>query len=379
MSGLAPDYSEIVPNFEFKGEFIQAIPYYLGHINDTHAASFRKPDGKVQRYILQRINHYVFKKPEEVMENIAAVTEHLRRKIIAAGGDPYREALTLIPAVDGGAYYRTDSGDYWRAYLFIEGAQTYQIPKSAYHVYNAGRAFGNFQQLLADFSVTRLHETIPDFHHTKKRFDTFVGVVEADACNRARYVKDEIEFILQRADETPVIVDLIERGELPVRVTHNDTKFNNVMIDDRTGDGICVIDLDTVMPGSSLYDFGDAIRSIANTAAEDERDLMKVHFDPEIFEQFTRGYLEAVRGALTQTEYENLAFSSRLITQECGMRFLTDYLSGDVYFRTQRENHNLDRCRTQFKLVREMEDVFGSMLKIVGEFKKRVGFDRKQV
>jgi Ser/Thr protein kinase RdoA (MazF antagonist) len=369
-----PVYSEIVPNFDFEGDFIQALPYNLGHINDTHTAYYRRRDGRVQRFILQRINHYVFKKPEEVMENIAAITEYQRSKISAAGGDPGREALTLIPTRDGGAFYRTDGGDYWRVYHFIEGAQTYQIPESARHVISAGRAFGNFQHLLRDFPVGQLHETIPDFHHTMKRFDTFVGVVESDTCNRARSAKDEIQFVLDRAEETSVVINLIERGELPVRVTHNDTKFNNVMIDDRTGEGVCVIDLDTVMPGASLYDFGDAIRSIANTAEEDERDLSKVRFDLDVFAHYTRGYLEAMGQALTPAEYENLAFSSRLMTLECGMRFLADYLSGDVYFRIQRADQNLDRCRTQFKLVREMEEKFESMLKIVEVCRIDVGF-----
>jgi len=366
--GPEPNFTGVVPNFSFGGQFMYAEPYGFGHINDTYAAYFRKADGTEHRYIMQRINHDVFKHPEELMINIEAVTTHLRRKIAAAGGNPDRETLTLIPTRDGVSFHRTDSGYYWRAYIFIENALTYQIPESLDHVYNAARAYGNFQQLLGDFPVDQLYETIPDFHHTKKRFVTFLKVVDEDKHNRAQDVKDEIEFVMQRAGETSIVVDLIGKGELPVRVTHNDTKYNNVMIDDETGEGVCVIDLDTVMPGSLLYDFGDAIRSITNTAEEDERDLYKVQFSLETFERYTQGYLEATHEALTPAEIEHLAFSARLMTLECGMRFLTDHLNGDVYFRTHRANHNLDRCRTQFKMVQDMEEKFDLMTKIIERY-----------
>jgi Ser/Thr protein kinase RdoA (MazF antagonist) len=360
-----PDFPTIVPHFKFEGEFLQAEPSGFGHINDTYVAYFRLADGSIRRYIMQRINHFVFKKPEVLMANIAAVIAHLRRKIIAAGGNPDRETLTLIPSTDGAAFHRTNGGFYWRAYLFIENAYTYQIPESLDHVYNAGRAFGNFQQLLSDFPVHQLYETIPDFHHTVKRFETFISVVEEDKYNRAQDVKDEINFIMRRAGETSLLVDMIEQGELPVRVTHNDTKYNNVMIDDETGEGICIIDLDTVMPGSYLYDFGDAIRSITNTGEEDNPDLSRVNFNLETFEKFTQGYLDVTRDTLTRTEIDNLAFSAKLITIEQGMRFLTDHLVGDIYYRIHRENHNLDRCRTQFKLVNDMEEVYDMMKKII--------------
>ena len=360
-----PVFSKIVPHFMFEGAFFKAESYGFGHINDTYAAYFRQEDGSTRRYILQRINHYVFKKPDELMSNISAITTHLQEKIVQSGGDPARETLTLIPTRDGGTFHQTDSGDTWRAYIFIENALTYQIPQNPQHVYNAARAYGNFQQLLSDFPATQLYESIPGFHNTAHRFETFVKVVEKDEHNRAQAVIDEIEFVMQRAEEMPVFVDLIEQGELPMRVTHNDTKFNNVMIDDQTGEGICVIDLDTVMPGSLLYDFGDAIRSITNTADEDERDLSIVHFSLEIFERYTRGYLDATRHSLTTMEINQLAFSARLMTLECGLRFLADHIEGDVYFRTKRKDHNLDRCRTQFKLVEEMEAQFDQMSGIV--------------
>ncbi|MEA3440036.1 MAG: aminoglycoside phosphotransferase family protein [Chloroflexota bacterium] len=364
-----PNFIEVVPNFSFGGQFMYAEPYGFGHINDTYAAYFRKADGTEHRYIMQRINHEVFKHPEELMANIEAITTHLRRKIAAAGGNPDRETLTLIPTTEGDSFYRTDNGYYWRAYIFIENALTYQIPESLDHIYNAARAYGNFQQLLDDFPVDQLYETIPYFHHTAKRFETFLKVVDEDKHNRAQEVKNEIDFVLQRADETSVVVNLIEKGELPVRVTHNDTKYNNVMIDDDSGEGVCVIDLDTVMPGSSLYDFGDAIRSITNTAEEDEPDLSKVHFSLETFERYTLGYLEATCDALTPAEIEHMAFSARLMTFECGMRFLTDHLNGDVYYKIQRKNHNLDRCRTQFKLVNDMERDHEKMENIVERYR----------
>ncbi|MBC8508814.1 MAG: aminoglycoside phosphotransferase family protein [Chloroflexi bacterium] len=350
-----PNFPNIIRRFRFEGELFRAEPYGSGHINDTYVAYFRKADGGTHRYILHRINHFVFKKPEELMENIAAVTAHLRRKVIEAGGDPDRETLTLIPVQNGDNFIRTKGGEYWRAYHFIENANTYQIPESSQHVYNAARAYGNFQEMLGDFPAIQLYETIPDFHNTLLRFENFLHIVKKDPNNRAHKVKEEIDFVLQRADQTGILVNLIEEGKLPIRVTHNDTKFNNVMIDDETGDGICVIDLDTVMPGSLLYDFGDAIRSIANTADEDERDLSIVNFSLETFAFFTRGYLDTMLDTLTQTEIHYLSFSANLMTLECGLRFLTDHLAGDVYYRIKRENHNLDRCRTQFKLVEEME------------------------
>jgi len=363
-----PDFSKIIPHFKLSGEFLRADPYGFGHINDTYAAYFRQLDGTICRFLMQRINHFVFKNPVELMSNISAVTAHLRAKIDATGGNSERETLTLVPTKNDELFHLSEGGYYWRTYIFIEHARTYQIPKSPQHVYNAAWAYGNFQQLLNDFSVDQLYETIPDFHNTTKRYHSFLIAVEEDSKNRARGVKNEIDFVLHRSVKIPALVDLITQGRLPLRVTHNDTKYNNIMIDDETGEGICVIDLDTVMPGSLLYDFGDAIRSITNIAEEDEIDLSRVHFSFEAFKKYTEGYLEATRETITPVELEYLPLSAQLMTLECGIRFLADHLSGDVYFRTNRENQNLDRCRTQFKMVLEMEQKMDQMIKFVSDY-----------
>ena len=362
---MNPDFSEIASQFCFRGDLLTAEPLRSGHINDSYAVVFRAPGNEPHRYLLQRINHHVFPSPERLMQNIEGITEHIRNKVRAAGGDPDREALTLVRTVLGGVLHRTLGGEYWRAALFIEGAQTYESARSLDQVYSAAQAFGFFQRMVSDFPAEKLHETIPDFHHTPKRFKAFVEAVQRDAQNRAHAVQAEIQFVEQRAAETSVLIDSLEAGILPQRVTHNDTKFDNVMIDDETGQGICVIDLDTVMPGLSLYDFGDAVRSGANTAAEDERDISLVTVDLDIFEQLTAGYLDAAGEFLTAAEIETLAFSARLMTFECGMRFLTDHLDGDRYFRIHHPDHNLDRCRTQFKMVRDMEAKLGEMERIV--------------
>jgi Ser/Thr protein kinase RdoA (MazF antagonist) len=248
-------------------------------------------------------------------------------------------------------------------------ARTYQVVGHLDHFYHAGKAFGKFQKLVSDVPPDELYETIPDFHHTPKRFEAFVRSVERDAENRARLARPEIEFVEQRAGEAPVLVDLLDKGELCQRITHNDTKFNNVMIDDETGEGICVVDLDTVMPGLPLYDFGDAIRSGANPAAEDEPDLSRVRMDLDLYDSFSRGYLEMSRDFLTPVEISYLPFSARLMTLECGMRFLADFLDGDVYFEVHRPGHNLDRCRTQFKMVEDMESKFDEMIRIVERYR----------
>lgn len=364
------NFGEIVKHFDFSGEFTDAEPYGTGHINDTFTVSFKKADGKSHRYILQRINHNVFKEPEKLMNNIGGITKHLRNKIVIAGGDPERETLNIIPALDGRSYYKTETGDYWRAYVFIENARTYDVVENPDHFYNSGKAFGTFQKHLSDFTAGMLHETIPDFHNTIKRYDAFIQAVETDSANRAVFVKDEIDFVIKRANDTEVLVNMLKNGNLPLRVTHNDTKFNNVMIDDKTGEGICVIDLDTVMPGLSLYDFGDSIRSGSNPALEDERDLSKVCMDIELFESFSCGFLNSACELLTSTELEYMPFAAKLMTFECGIRFLTDYLNRDVYFKVHREGHNLDRAKTQFKMVSDMEDKMDQMAKIINRIYK---------
>jgi Ser/Thr protein kinase RdoA (MazF antagonist) len=366
---MEPGLEKIAERFQFEGHILGIDRYWSGHINDTYTARFQGIDDRVHRYVLQRINHYVFKKPEELMQNVEAVTAHLRRKVIAAGGDPERETLNLIPTLDGRSFHKTPGGDYWRAYILIEKAQTYEVAASLDHVYSASNAFGRFQRMLSDFPADQLYETIPDFHHTRKRFEAFVEAVERDAKNRAQSVATEIAFAEKRAEETSRLVDMLERGELPERVTHNDTKFNNVMIDDETGEGVCVIDLDTVMPGLSLYDFGDSVRSGANSGEEDERDLSKVWVDLETFDRLVHGYLDAARDFLTPAEVALLPFSAKLMTFECGIRFLADHLDGDVYFRIHREGQNLDRCRTQFKMVADMEKKLDRMVKIVETYR----------
>jgi hypothetical protein len=365
---IKPDYNEIVSHFMFEGEFVKTVPYGFGHINDTYAAYFNTVDGLTNRYILQRVNHHIFKEPEKLIQNIKVVTEHLRQKIIAEGGDPDRGTLNLIPTSSDDFFYKSEKGNFWRGYTFIENAKTYQIPKNRDHVYSAAKAFGNFLRMMDDFPVDQLNETIPHFHNTKKRFQAFQEAVLNDIYNRAQFAHDEIDFVIQRENDSSVFIDNIEQGKLPLRVTHNDTKFNNVLIDDDTGEGVCVIDLDTVMPGLSLYDFGDAIRSLANTAEEDEQDLSKVNFSPVIYDSFSQGFLDSTREYLTPLEIDFLAFSARLMTLENGIRFLEDYLNGDNYFKIQRENHNLDRCRTQFKLVSDMERENDQMKKVIQSY-----------
>jgi Ser/Thr protein kinase RdoA (MazF antagonist) len=365
---MAHNPKDIIRFFQLEGEFQELAPCGSGHINDTYTSSFRV-GGKIVRYVHQWINHHVFKDPARLMENIERVTSYIRQRVISNGGDPTREVLTLVAALDGRSFYQTPQGDFWRTYTFIDGAQTYDTAENLQYVYNASKAFGNFQKLLGELPGGRLHETIPDFHHTRKRFDTFIHILEADPANRARLVKPEIDFIIQRENETSVVLDLLESGQIPERVTHNDTKLNNVMIDDRTGEGICVIDLDTVMPGSVLYDFGDSVRIGASTAAEDEQDLSQVGFDLSRFEWLAQGYLDAAREFLSPIEIEHLAFSARLITLEQAIRFLGDYLNGDIYYKIHYPHHNLVRARTQLKMLAEMERQEEAMYTIVNRYR----------
>ena len=350
---------EIIRNFDVE---VSISPYGNGHINDTYISESNP------RYILQRINNSVFKNPEQVMENILNITEFLRKKVIETGGDPERETLNVVKTIDGETLYKTEDGEYYRMYKFIEDSRSYDTPESPEMLYQAARAFGRFQKLLSDYPADSLFETIKDFHDTRKRFENLRKAVEADKCGRCKLVEKEIEFAFARENEVGIIVDAIADGSVPLRVTHNDTKLNNVMLDENTGEGVCVIDLDTVMPGSLLYDYGDALRFGASSGAEDEQELDKIWFDLEMFEAFTKGFLEEVGDSLTDTERKLLAFSAKIITYECGIRFLTDYLEGDTYFKIHRENHNLDRCRTQFKLVADMEKKMDEMNSIVTKY-----------
>jgi Ser/Thr protein kinase RdoA (MazF antagonist) len=363
------DFDQIIPSFQFLGEFLDIQPFGYGHINDTYAVNFRLKDDREKQYILQRINHHVFNSPKRLMANIERVTVHLRQKIEEAGGNPDRGTITLIPTLDGRMFYCSDEGHYWRAQLMIEGAQSYQTARDQDHYYNASKAFGTFLRLLGDFPADRLYVTIPDFHHTGKRFETFIQAVEKDVANRAQAAKKEIEFVLERADETMILLDMVAQGQMPERVTHNDTKFDNVMIDDETGEGICVIDLDTVMPGLAVIDFGDSVRFAANPGGEDASDLDKVCIDLAIFDRLTHGYLDATRDFLTSAEIDNMAFGSKLITFEQGIRFLTDHLNGDSYYKIHRKNQNLYRSRTQLWMVHDMEMKYEQMLQIVEKYR----------
>ena len=358
------DVKQVAEQFVIEGEIGEVRSYGNGHINDTYLVTTKK-DGVERHFILQRINTSIFKNPDELMENILGVTCHLGKKIQVAGGDVARETLSVIPTCDGKSYYETPEGDCYRMYAYIEHTDSLEQIEHATDFYAAAEAFGNFQYLLADYPADTLHETIPDFHHTKKRYERFLAVVEEDVLGRAAEVAEEISFVKAREQDMGVIVEALLQGEIPLRVTHNDTKLNNVLMDKDSGRGICVIDLDTVMPGSSLYDFGDSIRFGANHAAEDEVDLSKVWVDLELFEAYVSGYLKGCKGALTQREIELMPMGAKLMTLECGMRFLTDYLEGDIYFKIHREGHNLDRCRTQFALVADMEEKWEQMHEIV--------------
>ena len=359
---------EVIENMAFTGEPVSWTRYGSGHINDTFKIECCQGN-KTQSYILQRINHEIFTDPESLMKNISGVTSFLRKKIIAAGGDPMRETLNIVKSRDGREWYRDSQGNYWRAYIFIENATSYDMVRSQEDFYQSGRAFGRFQQLLADYPAEELTETIPDFRNTPVRLETFKKAVEEDICGRAGAVKAEIQFVLDREREAGIAAEMQKNGTLPLKVTHNDTKLNNIMIDDATGEGICIIDLDTIMPGLSIFDFGDSIRFGANTSAEDDPDCSHSGLSLPLFEIYTKGFLEGCQGKLTREEVDMLPMGAKLMTYECSMRFLTDFLQGDTYFRTTRENHNLDRARTQFALVADMERKWKEMEAIVEKYR----------
>jgi len=366
--GLEEIKHNVVPCFDMKGEVVEVIPFGSGHINDTLRVTCKEEDGSVNRYILQRMNHEIFKNPAQLMENVVHVTAFLRDQIQAAGGDVNRETLNVIQTRDQANFMSDENGDYWRTYLCIENAVSYDLVESAEDFYKSAVAFGQFQRKLAEYPAATLYETIPNFHNTVDRFAKFKQALEEDICGRAKDVQEEIQFVLEREAFCHLICDALEKGELPLRVTHNDTKLNNVMFDDKTGEVLCVVDLDTVMPGSALYDYGDSIRFGATTGAEDEQNLELVNFDLELFEAFTKGYVEGCGGSLTEKEIRMMPVGAKMMTLECGMRFLTDHLQNDVYFKIHRENHNLDRCRTQFKLVADMEARWDEMAAVVEKY-----------
>lgn len=350
MTDYIKEYKQMCEAFFRDGHVTDIRPWGEGHINTTLLVCINE-----KRYILQRINTTIFLSPDDVMHNIHGVTAHLTSKGC--------ETLEVIPTINGNLYHRHATGCY-RMYKFIENTVTYQSCPDKEVLYDAGKAFGGFQNELADFDASTLKEIIPDFHNTPKRYENFRRAVEADRCGRLEGCRDEVRFVTERGDTYSGIVDALGDGSIPVRVTHNDTKLNNILMDRDTNKARAIVDLDTVMPGSMLYDFGDAIRFGASTGAEDEKDLEKIHFDIEAFAAYANGYLEALRDSITEKEAELMPYSAYLMTMECGMRFLTDYLEGDTYFATQYPEHNLIRCRTQFKLAAEMETQFARMEEI---------------
>lgn len=363
--GMKDDIQRIAKHFSIPGQFVAAGPYGHGHINDTYAAVFLV-DRRESRFILQRINDAVFKDPESLMDNVQRVTTHQQSILHDQGvAHPERRALCLVPERDGRAFFRDDDSSVWRSYVFIEGARTCEKIESPQQAYQAAHAFGEFQRQLLDLPGPRLHEVIPDFHNSPKRFDDFRAALDADPLNRAAEVSREIEFALRRESLCDALLEHHRHGAMPERVTHNDTKLNNVMLDSETDEAVCVIDLDTVMPGLALYDFGDMVRTATSPVEEDEQDLRKVHFQPEMFEALARGYLDAAGGFLTDQEKVSLLLGGKLMTFECGIRFLADHLMGDVYFKIHREGHNLNRCRTQFKLIESIEAQEPAMDKLV--------------
>ena len=351
--------------FDFGGPVVcDARHYGEGHINDTFVI-WREDHSK--RFILQRINTDTFTDPVGLMDNICGVTRYLREKILAAGGDPARETLNVIPTLSGAACHLDAEGGAWRAYDFVEDTICLQQVGSEADFRTVAETLGKFQNQLEDYPASTLHETIARFHDTPNRYANFEKALAADALGRAKDIAPEVAFIHAREKDCHTLLDLLAAGEIPLRVTHNDTKINNVLIDAATGKGICVIDLDTVMPGLSAYDFGDSIRFGANHCLEDEQDLSKVNFDIQLYEVFTRSFLEGARGSLTPAELEYLPWGARLMTLECGMRFLADYLEGDIYFATKYPEHNLVRTRTQIKLVQEMEQKASETRAIVAD------------
>ena len=355
---------QAIDAFAFELPAGEAERFGAGHINDTFAVWSAD---RSRRWIVQRINTDTFTDPAGLMENITGVTAYLRRQIEARGGDAGRETLNVIPTRDGRAYYTDPDGGAWRAYVFVEGTVCLQKVENERDFYTVAETFGHFQKQLAGYPAATLHETIARFHDTPNRYANFEKALAADVMGRAREIGPEIAFIRAREADCRVLVDQLAAGVLPLRVTHNDTKLNNVLIDQATGKGICVIDLDTVMPGLSAYDFGDSIRFGANDCAEDEPDQSKVHFSLHLYEVFARGYLAAAGSAMTEAERRSLPWGAKLMTLECGIRFLTDYLEGDHYFKISRPAQNLDRARTQFTLVEGMEREFDAMTQLALE------------
>lgn len=364
------DLKDIISHFDFPGELIDSGATGSGLINTTYILTFS--DGNVEKkYILQQINTDVFKKPDELMANIMSVTGFLRNKIALKGGNSQRETLTFLYTREGSPYFRDENNRCWRAYNYIDNCYTCDRVDSTVKARRSGSAFGEFQCLLDGYPMEGLFETIPDFHNTPVRYEAFAEAVASDLSGRLGDAGPEVEFALSRKDDAGVLTGMLEQGLLPLRVTHNDTKINNVLFDSITNEAFCVIDLDTIMPGLSLYDYGDSIRSGAVKSDENEKDLSKYGLDTELFRSYTDGFLSKAAGFLTENEVKMLVFSAKLLALECGVRFLTDYLNGDTYFKTEYPEHNLIRCRTQFKLVKDIEDNREMLEETVAELYRR--------
>lgn len=361
--------NEALAAYDFGGQLVGAVRYGSGHINDTFVVHTQPGEDPCRRFILQRISSAAFKHPDEVMANIVGVTSFLGEKIKEAGGNPARETMSVWATKSGENFHTDSEGGAWRVYPFVEDTICLQKAETPELFAASARAFGKFQRMLKDYPADTLYETIPKFHDTEDRLAKLKAAVAADVMGRVKEVGPELKFVQEREADCSVALSALRDGRLPLRVTHNDTKLNNILIDRESGEGICVIDLDTVMPGLAINDFGDSIRFGANHSAEDERDLTKVNFDLELFDVYAAGFLEGAGGALTETELDYLPWGAKLMTLECGIRFLTDYLEGDHYFRTHREGQNLDRCRTQFKLVSDMEQQWDDMKAVVDKYR----------
>ena len=355
------DTKKIASAFDFGSPVLRVDECFLGHVNTTFFV-----DCADDRYVVQKMNTVAFKKPTEVMSNIVRVTDHVRQKLADAGKDTRHGTLQFIQCGDG-YFYVDKNGDHWRVCRFVDG-DCFDSCDDPMLFYRAAKTFGEFAQQLSDFDAATLFEPIPDFHDTVKRYEALEAVIQKDPCGRVAECAEEIAFIRERQNACSFIVKGLKDGTFPLRVTHSDTKLNNVLMNKETGEGLCVIDLDTVMPGSLLYDFGDAVRYGASAAAEDEEDLTKVFMRTDMFEAFTKGYLEGLAGDITRAELLALPESARVLTLELAIRFLTDYLEGDVYFRTQRERHNLVRARNQIQLVRDIEKQYDTLCDIVKKY-----------
>lgn len=349
--------SVIIKAFGIPEKILEFKNFGDGHINETYLVITEGPDKVKNKYILQSINTNIFKNIYAVMDNISKVTDYLK----AHNTDNSKVFMQFLSSEGGKKYFIDSENNFWRMYRFIDNSISIQLPENLEDIYQCSYAFGEFQHSLNEFPADSLTEIIPDFHNTPKRYKDFLKAVENDTCGRASSVKEEIEFIKKRASFYPMLIDCNKKGDLPLRVSHNDTKCNNVLLDADTRKAVTVIDLDTLMPGFSVTDFGDAVRFGASTAAEDEKDLSKVHMDIEKFKIYVKGFLDGSGGLLTNTEIMLLPEGTKMMTIECGMRFLTDYLEGDTYFSIHRPEQNLDRCRTQLKLVEDMESKWEQM------------------